>query len=118
MEPQTSRPAILVTGAATRIGAALVRGFADSGWHVVIHYNSSALPAEELAAQLPSAQTVQCDLSNDDAAAAMIENLARTLPDWRCLINSASVFDYDDATKLDSATNRQAMQINALSPAR
>ncbi|MEL7197423.1 MAG: SDR family oxidoreductase [Pseudomonadota bacterium] len=113
-----SRPAILVTGGATRIGAALVRGFAAAGWHVVIHYKSSSDPAEALASELPSAQTVQCDLSDDDAASAMIEELASQLPDWRCLINSASVFDYDDATKLDPATNRQAMQINALSPAR
>ncbi len=113
-----TRPAILVTGGATRIGAELVRGFAKAGWHVVIHYNSSAAPAEKLAEKLPSAETVQCDLNDDDAAVTMIEALASKLPDWRCLINSASVFDYDDATKLDPATNRQSMQVNALAPTR
>jgi len=111
-------PSILVTGGATRIGAAIVRGFAAQGWHTVIHYKSSSDPAEELASTLPSAQIVQCDLSDGDAAEAMIEELAAQLPDWRCLVNSASVFDYDDATKLDPATNRSAMQINATSPAR
>ncbi|MEM6584617.1 MAG: SDR family oxidoreductase [Pseudomonadota bacterium] len=113
-----TRPAILVTGGATRIGAAIVRGFAADGWHTVIHYNSSAGPAEALAETLPSAETIQCDLSDGDAAEAMIESLAARLPDWRCLVNSASVFDYDGATKLDPATNRSAMQINASSPAR
>ena len=113
-----TRPAILVTGGATRIGAAIVRGFAADGWHTVIHYNSSAGPAEALAATLPSAETIQCDLSDGDAAEAMIEALADRLPDWRCLVNSASVFDYDGATKLDPETNRSAMQINAASPAR
>lgn len=112
------RPAILITGGATRIGAQLARGFAAAGWHVVIHYNRSSGPAEVLASQLPSAETLQCDLSDDEAAVAMIKALAANLPDWRCLINSASVFDYDDATKLDPATNRQAMQVNALAPAR
>ncbi|MEL6541490.1 MAG: SDR family oxidoreductase [Pseudomonadota bacterium] len=111
-------PSILVTGGATRIGAAIVRGFAEAGWHAVIHYNSSSGPAEELAAALPSAEIVQCDLSDGDAAEEMVEQLAARLSDWRCLVNSASVFEYDDATKLDPATNNQAMQINATSPAR
>lgn len=111
-------PTLLVTGGATRIGAAIVRGFAADGWHTVIHYKSSSDPAQELADTLPSAEIVQCDLSDGDAAEAMIEELAARLPDWRCLVNSASVFDYDSATKLDPATNRSAMQINAVSPAR
>ncbi|MEO0642202.1 MAG: SDR family oxidoreductase [Pseudomonadota bacterium] len=113
-----TRPAILVTGGATRIGAAIIRGFAAQGWHTVIHYNSSATKAEELAAALPSAETIHCDLADGDAAEAMIDTLAQRLPDWRCLINSASVFEYDGATKLDPATNLSAMQINAASPAR
>ncbi|HEY6964429.1 MAG TPA: SDR family oxidoreductase, partial [Erythrobacter sp.] len=44
--------------------------------------------------------------------------LAARTPGWRCLVNSASVFDYDSVTDLDPATNRQAMQVNALAPAR
>ncbi|MEM6907096.1 MAG: SDR family oxidoreductase [Pseudomonadota bacterium] len=113
-----SLPAVLITGGATRIGAAIARGFAEQGWHVVIHYNSSAQPAEELASALPSAETIQSNLSDDDSAATMIAALADRLPDWRCLINSASVFEYDDATHLDAATYQQAMQINAFAPAR
>lgn len=113
-----TRPAVLVTGGATRIGAAIVRGFAAQGWHVVIHYRASAALAEELAATLPSAQTIGFDLLDDDAAVAAITALAAQLPDWRCLVNSASVFDYDPVTALDPATNREAMQVNALAPAR
>jgi NAD(P)-dependent dehydrogenase (short-subunit alcohol dehydrogenase family) len=113
-----SRPAVLVTGGATRIGAALARGFSAAGWHVVIHYRSSAGEAEALAASLPSAETIACDLADDEAAAAMIRDLADRLPDWRCLINSASVFDYDSAAALAPATFHEAMQVNALSPAR
>lgn len=114
----TPRPAVLVTGGATRIGAAIVRRFAEAGWHVVIHYRSSAAAAEALAATLPSAETLAFDLADDDAAVAAVTALAARLPGWRCLVNSASVFDYDDVTELDPATNRAAMQINALAPAR
>lgn len=96
----------------------MARGFAEAGWHVVIHYKSSSETAEALAGELPSAEIVGCDLLDDEAAVAMTANLASRLSDWRCLINSASVFHYDSATKLDPATNREAMQVNALSPAR
>ncbi len=111
-------PAILITGSATRIGAEIARGFGANGWHVVIHHLSSGEEAEAVARELPSAETVQCDLVDDEAAATLIEELAGRLPNFRCLVNSASVFRYDDATKLDPDTNREAMQVNALSPAR
>ncbi|WP_284125823.1 SDR family oxidoreductase [Parerythrobacter aestuarii] len=112
-----TRPAVLITGAAKRIGAALARAFAETGWHVVIHYGRSAEEAEALAASLSSAETVQCDLADGTAAVAMIEALAERLPDWRVLVNSASVFEYDGVTGLDPATYRRAMQVNAQSPA-
>jgi NAD(P)-dependent dehydrogenase (short-subunit alcohol dehydrogenase family) len=113
-----TRPAVLITGGATRIGAAITRRFADAGWHVVIHYRSSGAAAETLAASLPSAETIGFDLADDDAAVAAVTALAARLDGWRCLVNSAAVFDYDGVTALDPATYRQAMQINALAPAR
>jgi NAD(P)-dependent dehydrogenase (short-subunit alcohol dehydrogenase family) len=113
-----TRPAVLVTGGATRIGAAIVQRFADAGWHVVIHYRASGAAAEALAATLPSAEAIAFDLADDEASVTAIAALAARLPDWRCLVNSASVFDYDGVTALDPGTNRQAMQINALAPAR
>lgn len=112
------RPAVLITGGATRIGAAMVRQFAKQGWHTVIHHNSSADAARSLADELPSAEIIACDLRDAERAQAMIRDCAERLPDWRALINSASVFDYDDATKLDLKTNQLAMQINAATPAK
>lgn len=111
-------PAVLVTGGAVRIGAAIVERFAEAGWHVVIHHRTSHDEADALIARLPSAEAVECDLSDGDAAVKMVEDLAARLPDWRILINCASVFEYDGVTKLDPATNSQAMQINAVTPAR
>ena len=116
--PHLPSPAVLVTGGATRIGAAITRRFAEAGWHVVIHYRASATAADALAAALPSAETIGFDLLDDDAAVAAVTALAARLPGWRCLVNSASVFDYDSVTALDPATNREAMQVNALAPAR
>ncbi len=82
----------------------------------MIHFHKSRDEAERLAAELPSAQVVQCDLVDLDAASAMVRHLARQLEDWRCLINSASIFEPDDVTALDIETNRRAMRVNAVSP--
>ena len=46
----------------------------------------------------------------------MVEDLAGRLDNWRVLVNSASVFSPDDVTALDPATNREAMQVNAVTP--
>ena len=112
-----TRKAVLVTGGAKRLGAAMCRRFAEAGWHVVIHCNRSVDAAEELAREMPSAEVVRCDLADAEAAATMVQDLAHRLDDWRCLVNSASVFSPDRVTALDPETNRKAMQVNAATPA-
>ena len=108
---------VLVTGGAKRLGEAMVRRFAEAGWHTVIHCNTSRDAADALAAELPSADVVQADLSDPENGAQMAMDLAERLSDWRCLVNSASIFAVDDVTALDPETNRKAMQVNAAAPA-
>jgi NAD(P)-dependent dehydrogenase (short-subunit alcohol dehydrogenase family) len=117
MAPSTL-PAVLVTGGARRIGAEIARAFGAAGWHVVVHYGTSVEEAEQLACELPSEIAIHCDLADGDAAEDMVERLARHLPDWRVLINCASVFDHDEVTRLDSDTFRRAIRINTEAPAR
>ena len=113
-----TRPAVLVTGGAWRIGALLTRTFAAAGWHVVIHVKDSGPDAQKLAATLPSAEVVTCDLADPAAAAAMIEALAARLDDWRVLVNCAAVFNLDTAAAIDHTTYVEAVTVNAESPAR
>jgi len=112
------RPAVLVTGAARRIGGAIARCFGEAGWHVILHCNRSVSEAEALAAGMESAEVVRCDLADGDAAVGMISELAARLDDWRVLVNSASIFRAESVTELDPATIREAMQVNAVTPAR
>jgi NAD(P)-dependent dehydrogenase (short-subunit alcohol dehydrogenase family) len=112
----SERPAVLVTGGARRIGAAIVRRFAQGGWHVVIHFNHAAAEAQALADELPSAEVIRCDLADLDAARAMGSELANRLGDWRALVNSASVFAPDDVGALDPDILAEAMQVNARAP--
>lgn len=111
-------PAVLITGAGRRIGAVLARAFGDAGWHVVIHVGHSPDSAHELAAQLPSAEVVQCDLLDGDAALAMVAALAERFDDWRALINCAAVFHSDSAQAIDPAIFAEAITVNAETPTR
>ena len=113
-----NRPAVLITGAARRIGAILARSFGAAGWHVVIHHGFSHTEADALAAELPSAEVVQCDLTDGDAAEAMVEALAARLPDWRVLVSNAAVFNEDRADRIDPAVFAEAMAVNAAAPVR
>lgn len=111
-------PAVLITGAARRIGRCLAERFGAAGWHVVIHHRDSPDEAAALAAALPSAEVVACDLLDGTDALAMIDALAARLDDWRMLINCAAVFDFDSAAAIDPAIFAEAMTVNAETPAR
>lgn len=112
----TSRPSVLITGAARRLGATLTRRFAAAGWHVVIHHRDSCDEAEALAASLPSAETVAFDLADTAAIRDACARLAMRLPDWRVLVNCASVFDFDGAERIDEVIFAEAMAVNARAP--
>ncbi|MGB5256961.1 MAG: pteridine reductase [Woeseiaceae bacterium] len=88
---------VLVTGAARRIGAAIVTRLHENGAAVAIHYRSSSQDADRLAARLNkqregSAATFQADLLD----VAAIEPLVSAVVEWRgrldALVNNASTF--------------------------
>lgn len=112
-----SRPTVMVTGGARRIGAALCRAFSQAGWHVIVHYRSSASQAEALAGELASAQTCRLDLGDVDAIDGTMTNLASLRDDWRLLINCAAVFEQDEADRLEPKVFDRAMTVNTMAPA-
>lgn len=111
-------PAVLITGAARRIGAVLAQRFGMAGWHVVIHAGHSTSAATQLAARLPSAEVIACNLIDGAVAVDMIEDLAARLDDWRLLVNCAAVFKPDTAEAISPAVFAEAMRVNAESPTR
>lgn len=97
----SSLPAVLVTGGALRLGRVIAEEFAAHGWHVIIHYRSSEREARELAATLPSAETIGFDLADREAVENAATDLAARLPHWRTVICSASLFEPDNADQAD-----------------
>ena len=113
--------AVLITGAARRIGRALAEDFGRRGWQVGLHYRSSADEAAQVAAAIRAsggkASLFQADLADADACAALMEEAFATLPGLCCLINNASRFEHD--TALDFTTEGWAahLDVNLRAPA-
>ena len=101
----TDGPVALVTGAARRIGAAIVRDLARHGWAVAIHYRASKGEAEALAREIEAAggrtATIACDLAREAEVETLIPRAVEALGPLTCLVNNASVFEMD---KIDSVT--------------
>jgi pteridine reductase len=94
--PLSGRTA-LVTGAARRIGAQIVRRLHGAGANVVIHCHRSVLEAQQLAAQLERARpdstaVVPCDLLDDGALTRLVATCQERFGDLHLLINNASTF--------------------------
>ena len=112
-----TRPTVLITGGAQRLGARMARAFGAAGWHVAIHYRASRDAAEKLCEALPSAETVVCDLNDIEAVRGMARDLAERHDNWAALVNSAAIFEVDHHDALDPAVFARTMQVNALAPA-
>jgi NAD(P)-dependent dehydrogenase (short-subunit alcohol dehydrogenase family) len=109
-------PAVLITGAAKRIGAVLARSFASAGWHVVIHAGHSPALAREVAASLPSAEVVEADLIDRDAALFTSIRQSGRRAASSAIMASAAVFKPDTATSIDPAIFAEALRVNAEVP--
>lgn len=81
---------VLVTGASTGIGAAVVRAFAAQGAHVVAHYNESEAAARALRAENPERiELIQGDLAQPGSAARVVREAVAMLNGLDGLINNA-----------------------------
>ena len=96
---------IIITGGATRIGAAIAEKLSGSRVKIVIHYNKSKSNAEKLKRKLSKKLTkvylVKGDLSKEPDLKKIVKFCKRKLKYFDCLINNASLFEND---KLENFT--------------
>jgi len=88
---------VLVTGAARRIGAAIVTRLHENGACVAIHYRGSATEAANLATKLnekrtDSAATFRADLLDTEQVRTLISAITNWAGRLDCLVNNASTF--------------------------
>ncbi|MGH9038920.1 MAG: SDR family NAD(P)-dependent oxidoreductase [Acidimicrobiia bacterium] len=87
--------AVLVTGAGQGIGRHIGLAFAAEGAHVAFHYHSSGAGAEAAAKEAEElgvrALAVGADISDADAARALVEGVEAALGPLDVLVNNAAV---------------------------
>jgi NAD(P)-dependent dehydrogenase (short-subunit alcohol dehydrogenase family) len=110
----------LVTGAAKRVGRAIAIGLAKDGWDVAIHYGNSKEAAEQTVKDiLATGQrgvALQADLSDESQASQLISRCCEALGLPSCLVNNASLFQYDVASSFSYASLDRHMLTNVAAP--
>ena len=112
-----SRPVVLVTGAARRVGRVIALDLAAHGFDVAVHYRQSHAEAESTVAELRAlgarAQAFAADLSTEAAARALVPAVVAHFGRLDAVVNNASSFEYDDAAGFSYAMFVHQMLANA-----
>ncbi|MDH4061967.1 MAG: SDR family oxidoreductase [Aquincola sp.] len=106
--PTPSRPTVLVTGAARRIGRAIALELAGAGFDLALHYRRSAEEAHALAAEARAigvrAECFAADLSDEASCRTLVPAVVSRLHRLDAIVNNASHFEYDDAAGFSHAS--------------
>jgi NAD(P)-dependent dehydrogenase (short-subunit alcohol dehydrogenase family) len=108
-----------VTGAGKRLGREIALQFARQGWDVAVHYGRSEAEAAQTVSQIQDlgcqAQAFQADLVQERAVKGLFESVSKQFPDLHCLVNNASIFEYDRANSVQPFSSKllqDHMQVN------
>ena len=112
---------IIITGGATRIGAAIAKKLSGKGVEIVIHFNKSKTKAEILKKELSQNGTkvylVKGDLSVEKDVNKIIKFAKTKLKYFNCLINNASLFENDKLENFTTDSWGHHLRTNLRTPA-
>jgi len=112
---------IIITGAATRMGAAIAKKLSGPKVEIVIHYNKSKSSAEQLKKELIKNKTkvylIKGDLSKENDLKKIVKFSKSKLKYFDCLINNASLFENDNLKNFTSKSWGQHLNVNLKAPA-
>ncbi|HVL10784.1 MAG TPA: SDR family oxidoreductase [Burkholderiaceae bacterium] len=116
----SARGVALVTGAARRLGRVIALSLARRGWDVAVHCHRSLAEAEAVAAEIAAlgrrSAVLQADLADEAATAQLIARCRDALGLPTCLVNNASLFQYDVAQSFGYASLDTHMRTNVAAP--
>ena len=120
MSTPSSTKVALVTGAGKRLGRSIALGLAHAGWDVAIHFGQSAVDAQQTVTEIEAlgrrAVALQADLAKESDVAHLLTRCADTLGMPSCIVNNASLFDFDLAESFTYERLSAHMQINVAAP--
>ena len=112
---------ILITGGATRIGAAIAKSLADYETIITIHYNRSKGNALKLKKELEDLGSevylLKADLNNLKQTQALLKLAYKKMKGLNCLINNASLFENDSLYNFTDVSFTKHLNINLRAPA-
>jgi NAD(P)-dependent dehydrogenase (short-subunit alcohol dehydrogenase family) len=110
----------VVTGAAKRLGRSIALALAHNGWDIGVHYGSSRADALQTVRDIESlgrrAVALEARLEDEQAVLGLLPAVAAELGPVSCLVNSASVFRFDDAASFDFESFRSHLLPNLAAP--
>lgn len=120
------RRTVLVTGAARRLGREMALALAAGGWQVAVHYRSSQADALQTVADCnaaagaaqgaPCAAAFPADLADEAAVRALLPSVAAHFGGVDAVVNSASVFEHDNAASFGFAGLQTHLLANTGAP--
>ena len=112
---------IIITGGATRIGAAIANKLSGPNKEIVIHFNKSKSKAENLKKKLflkgSKIYLIKADLNKDSDLKKIIKFAKSKLKYFDCLINNASLFENDKLNNFTSQSWKKHITTNLKAPA-
>ena len=112
---------IVITGGATRIGAAIAKSLADYETIITIHYNRSKGNALKLKKELENLGSevylLKADLNNLNQTQALLKLAYKKMKGLNCLINNASLFEDDSLYNFTDKSFTKHLNINLKAPA-
>lgn len=112
---------VLITGAARRVGAEMVRHLHQAGLNIVIHYRSSSKDASALAEQLNaqrsnSIKLLKGDLKDYQSIPKLVADGINTFGRIDALINNASSFYPTDIKEVNEEVWEDLVGVNLKAP--
>jgi NAD(P)-dependent dehydrogenase (short-subunit alcohol dehydrogenase family) len=112
---------IIVTGSATRIGAAIAKSLAGYRAQITLHYNKSENEVKKLKNELENIGCkvflIKADLSKTTQIKKIIPFAYKKMKGLDCLINNASVFEKDDLINFNEKKFNNHIDVNLKAPA-
>ncbi len=112
---------IIITGGATRIGAAIAKSLVCYGVQITLHYNKSGKEVKKLKKELESYGSevflIKADLSIVSQTKKIIPFAYKMMKGLDCLVNNASIFEKDDLINFNEKSFYKHINVNLQAPA-